>query len=119
VKHKRALVTIGTAAVLDIAGGLVFAGIEHLPSTTGLYWAVTTATTVGYGDVTPTHPLGRVVAVMVMLTVIPLFAATFSLITSGITTDHVSRETDRLHRHLEHMSTHLDIPAMEAEKEAT
>lgn len=33
----------------------------------GLWWAVQTVTTVGYGDVTPTSPAGRVIAAVIMV----------------------------------------------------
>jgi voltage-gated potassium channel len=64
-----------------VLGGATFAATQNAPFTTGLYWAVTTATTVGYGDVTPHNPAGRVVAVAVMLTTIPMLAAVFALVT--------------------------------------
>jgi hypothetical protein len=38
----------------------------------GLYWAVVTMTTVGYGDKTPKTPLGRLVAVVWMLSSVAL-----------------------------------------------
>lgn len=78
-KHIAILLTVAAACVL--AGGEVFAATQGRPFTTGLYWAITTATTVGYGDVTPDNGAGRVVAALVMLTTIPLLASVFALVT--------------------------------------
>lgn len=101
MSHKAAAITVTAAGVLDLGLGWAFAVAEHLPVTTGLYWAVTTATTVGFGDVTPHNPIGRVIAVAVALTVVPLFAATFSLFTSALTTTHVRRSEHRIKEHVE------------------
>ena len=98
--HRAAIATIA-AAVLDTAGGLGFAAVEHRTAGEGLYWALTTATTVGYGDVTPKTAGGHVIAALVMLTVVPLFAATFSLFTSGLTATHIKREGRRIRAHTE------------------
>jgi voltage-gated potassium channel len=32
-----------------------------------MWWAITTVTTVGYGDVTPQEPVGRIIAALLML----------------------------------------------------
>jgi voltage-gated potassium channel len=80
-QYVAALLVTATACVL--AGAGLFALTQNLPFTTGLYWAVTTATTVGYGDVTPHNGVGRVIASAVMLTTIPLLAAVFALVTGG------------------------------------
>jgi len=76
-KHVAAL--LGSVAAVVLIGAGLFALAESLPFTTGLYWAVTTATTVGYGDVTPHNPIGRLLASLVMLTTIPMLAAAFAL----------------------------------------
>ena len=79
--RKHIAVLLGAAVACVLAGGEWFAATSGKPFTTGLYWAVTTATTVGYGDVTPHSGAGRVVAVLVMLTTIPLLASVFALAT--------------------------------------
>jgi voltage-gated potassium channel len=80
-RHIAAL--LATAAACVLVGAWLFALTQNLPFSTGLYWAITTATTVGYGDVTPHNGAGRVIASAVMLTTIPLLAAVFALVTGG------------------------------------
>lgn len=52
---------------------------------TGLWWSLQTVTTVGYGDVTPSHTEGRVIATIVMLAGIGFLA----VITASITATFV------------------------------
>jgi voltage-gated potassium channel len=84
----RAVGTIITVAlVLVLVAGLLQRLVE--PETfnnLGLayWWAVTTVTTVGYGDVVPTSPGGRVVAAMLMLTGLALIPTLTSVIVSTL-----------------------------------
>ena len=92
VPHRRHVsVLLGAVAVVVLLGGALFASAEDLPFTTGLYWAITTATTVGYGDVTPHNAVGRLVASLVMLTTIPMLAAAFALVTGAAAAAGVRR----------------------------
>ena len=90
--HRRHVAVLLAAAIaITVAGGALFAATQHYPLTTGLYWAITTATTVGYGDVTPHNAAGRVVASVVMLTTIPLLASVFALVAGAAAAAGVRR----------------------------
>jgi voltage-gated potassium channel len=60
---------VSLLAVMTVfAGGSAFAVVEDKESTwDGIWWAFTTMTTVGYGDIRPTTTLGRLIAMVVML----------------------------------------------------
>jgi len=50
-----------------------------------IYWAVVTLTTVGYGDLAPATTLGRVLAVIVMLTGYGIIAVPTGIVTAELT----------------------------------
>jgi voltage-gated potassium channel len=56
-----------------------------LPAT--LWWAVVTLTTVGYGDVVPVTPLGRIVAAMVMISGLGVFGLWTGILATGFATE--------------------------------
>ncbi|HTW97495.1 MAG TPA: ion channel [Acidimicrobiales bacterium] len=89
--RRRAAVLVLAAAACVLAGGGAFAAVDHLRVTTGWYWALETATTVGYGDVTPDNAPGRIVASLVMLTSIPLLAGAFSVLTGSMIAERMRR----------------------------
>ena len=79
IKPYRVRALLGLAVAVVIVGAGLFSIADHVSFGLALYWAVTTATTVGYGDVTPHNSASRIVAAGVMLGTIPVFGAVFAL----------------------------------------
>ncbi|MEO1003159.1 MAG: ion transporter [Cyanobacteria bacterium J06638_7] len=57
-------------------------GFTSIP--TGIYWAIVTITTVGYGDVAPITPLGRITASAVMLLGYSIIAVPTGIVTAEL-----------------------------------
>lgn len=92
--HKAAIITIVATLGLDAVLGLAFAAAEHISAWHGLYCALGNGVTVGC-DISPTRMGGYIVNFAEFITVVPLFAATFSLFTSGLTSTDVRRHIGR------------------------
>jgi voltage-gated potassium channel len=78
-------VIITATAVVVVAGGSLMRVIDHEEYSNvwvGMWWALQTVTTVGYGDVTPKHTSGRIVAAVVMLEGIAFLTVTIAAVTS-------------------------------------
>lgn len=59
------LVSIFGSIMYVIEGGEPDSGFDSIPRS--IYWAIVTLTTVGYGDISPTTPLGQFLASMIMI----------------------------------------------------
>ncbi len=69
------------ALALLVGGALLFSVTENMGLLDSLWWSVVTMTTVGYGDISPASPGGKIVGVVLMLTGIGflgLFTATIA-----------------------------------------
>ena len=96
-----AIVIATTSTVITVAAGILVTIVDHdqYPSIgSGLWWAVQTVTTVGYGDNVPETAAARFIAVLVML----LGISFLTVITAAITSTFVSR-------------SRIDLPPSEAE----
>lgn len=67
------LLTIGLIFVILIAIGIMlFTGLEGWSTVDAFYFTVSTMTTVGFGDLVPTHDLSKIVTAIYSLVTIPL-----------------------------------------------
>lgn len=91
MRRPRPLWLVAAAATIVLVGAAAFSLAEGDSYGTSLYWAVTTATTVGYGDVLPHDTAGRIIAMVVMVTTIPLVGAAFGLVAGVSALNHIRR----------------------------
>jgi voltage-gated potassium channel len=92
LKASRRKITVFLLAVLTIVvivGTLMYViegerhGFSSIP--VSVYWAVVTLTTVGYGDLSPSTPAGRLLAVVVMLMGYAIIAVPTGIVTMELT----------------------------------
>jgi voltage-gated potassium channel Kch len=89
IRLAASVIVTATAAVV-VGGGALMRVLDHKEYGSiwvGMWWALQTVTTVGYGDVTPHRTIGRIVASFVMLEGIAFLA----IVTAAITSSFVAR----------------------------
>ncbi len=81
------MMAIGLAIIIGVTAAVLH--VEHVADGASIktgedaaWWAVVTVSTVGYGDYTPITPIGRTLAVILMVTGIGLFATFAGAITN-------------------------------------
>lgn len=88
---SRPKITVFLIAVLNITaitGALMYliegedAGFTNIPL--GMYWAIVTVTTVGYGDIAPITPIGQILASLLMVMGYGIIAVPTGIVTSEI-----------------------------------
>jgi voltage-gated potassium channel len=89
VRSAMAVITAATLVSVLVGGVLItLVDPEEFPDLgTGLWWALQTVTTVGYGDVTPENAAGRLVGALFLLEAI----AFVTIVTAVITSSFVER----------------------------
>jgi voltage-gated potassium channel len=98
-RHQLMVFYFLIAIVMVVFGALMYGieGPENGFTTLGtaVYWAIVTATTVGYGDIAPHTPLGRVVASLLILIGYSVIAIPTGLITTHMSNEYQNRRNVR------------------------
>ena len=97
VFNSRRLRTIlGVLIICIISFGYVFYLAEPQIKTIqdGIWWALVTITTVGYGDITPLTTLGRLVAGTLMFVGLGLIATVTAIVSAKFIANYVDHHTN-------------------------
>ena len=89
VRSAASVIMVATVVIVVVSGVAIRALDHHEYASVweGMWWAMQTVTTVGYGDVTPENVAGRFVAGAVMLAGIAMVA----IVTAAVTSSFVAR----------------------------
>jgi voltage-gated potassium channel len=93
---RRLRTIIGVLALSIIAFGYIFYVTEPQVKTIedGIWWALVTVTTVGYGDITPATTLGRFVAGSLMFFGLGLIATVTAIVSAKFVQNYVDHHTN-------------------------
>jgi voltage-gated potassium channel len=98
--RRKIFIFLSVVAILVVINGTLLYAIEGGPGTafssipTSVYWAITTITTVGFGDISPQTDLGRAIASITMLIGWGVLAVPTGIVTSEMTAQRfVKRRT--------------------------
>ncbi len=76
------LISVLIGSLLHLVEGQVNPNFDNIPK--GIYWAIVTLTTVGYGDITPITPIGRFCATIIMVMGYGVIAVPTGIVTAEI-----------------------------------
>jgi voltage-gated potassium channel Kch len=121
VRRAAGIIASVTLSITIVSGVLMhFTDENTYPNIgDGLWWAIQTVTTVGYGDLVPTSTVGRLVAALVMLAGIGFLTVVTAVITStfiesarrrlqGTETDSLSAKLDQIGERLKVIEAGLE-----------
>lgn len=105
-KHRHEIVaSFLVIALLVVVASVVMYEIEHPVQPkqfdsllSGIYWAITTITATGYGDLVPITPLGRIVGSLIMFLSIALIAIPGGIFSAGFVAEFQNASLRKIER---------------------
>jgi voltage-gated potassium channel len=88
-RKKIFVFLVAVLTIVTVVGSLMYVvegeenGFANIP--TGIYWAIVTLTTVGYGDLSPQTSLGKIFASVVMILGYGIIAVPTGIVTAELT----------------------------------
>jgi len=91
----RLRLSISILAIVILTAALFYRAIEGWTFINALYFAVSTASTVGYGDLTPSHEISRIFTIVFIILSTTLTLYSISLIAQKGVIFHLHKKDDQ------------------------
>ncbi|MEG0255921.1 MULTISPECIES: potassium channel family protein [Lactobacillales] len=95
---------IYVSIALILFSSMLYSLAENVSFMDSIWWALTTTTTVGYGDISPQTAIGRIAAIILMILGIGFIGMLTSSITSYFTNEPSNEKED-----IKHLNDKIDI----------
>ncbi|EMY81837.1 potassium voltage-gated channel, putative [Psychroflexus gondwanensis ACAM 44] len=94
----KILIFLYSVVIISFIAGTVMYIVEgpengYTSIPTGIYWAIVTLTTVGFGDIHPVTPLGQFIATIIMLLGYGVIAVPTGIVTAEMTKENTRKNT--------------------------
>ena len=112
--YKIAVFVVAVLVVVTVVGAVMYviegaeSGFSSIPR--GVYWAIVTVTTVGFGDITPQTTAGQILAALLMILGYGVIA-----VPTGIVTAEITAGRESLREALERVCLRCALPGHDAD----
>lgn len=103
LKTNGFIYLIWTSLSILILSATLYSLAEGVSWGNSLWWALTTATTVGYGDISPHTVIGKIAAILLMIVGIGFIGSLTSTLTTFFTQKNNGSSLDKIYNKLEQM----------------
>ncbi len=115
IRQKKFRKLLGACLIISVVLGLLIVKIEQVAPDTqfhssfdGIYWAITTITTVGYGDIVPVTIGGKLIAILLQVVGTLMFALVIALISMYFDKTQVEFYWSRLFERMSQLEEKVD-----------
>lgn len=96
-RHQLLLISIASFVLIIVLGTVLFSHIEGWRWIDAFFYTTMTVTTIGYGELNPTHDLSKIITSLFAMISIPVALFLFGVIAEDILETRIGRFESKVH----------------------